>query len=119
MNKINIKCHFLFPFSYQTFKDIQHPKCLPAYNLYLLFYKYSIRGKQAATVMKHLPEIAKNGAQFTSSIKSKGFLISFLITSQHHLFPFLLRTRSMLTNKFEYQSREEKPIKQYPLSSFN
>lgn len=89
MNKINIKCHFLFPFSYQTFKDIQHPKCLPAYNLYLLFYKYSIRGKQAATVMKHLPEIAKNGAQFTSSIKSKGFLISFFNYKSTSSFPLL------------------------------
>lgn len=59
-----------FSFSYQTFKDIQHLKCLPAYNLYLLFYKYTINGEQAATVMKHLLGIARNGAQFTSSIKS-------------------------------------------------
>lgn len=59
-----------FPFSYQTFKDIQHLGCLPAYNLYRLFYEYSIRGEQAATVMKHLPGIARNGAQFTGSIKS-------------------------------------------------
>lgn len=59
-----------FSLSYQTFKDIQLLKCLPAYNLYLLSYKYSIKREQAATVMKHLQGISRNGAQFTCSIKS-------------------------------------------------
>lgn len=53
--------------------------CLPAYNLYLLFYKYSVKSEQAATVRKHLPGIARNGTQFITPLNQKSFLPFFYI----------------------------------------